>query len=355
MSLPTANPIHGGDVLSASQRFGIAPEDWLDLSTGINPDSYPIPGIPEKYFHHLPAANNNALIIAAKKYYQVDELLLAAGSQPLIEALPAIRQPCRVAIPDVGYQEHSYHWQRYGHRVIHYSGFDTDSLNQLITNGDVDCAVVINPNNPTGITQSLECLKQWQQILNEKGGWLIVDEAFIDVYPEKSFAPYSELPGVVVLRSVGKFFGLAGIRIGFALAEKGLLEHLSARMVLWSVSGVSQYIAACALADQAWQQKARQRLFDNSQWFQVLLQSLFPRQKIYHTAFFVSVMVDKVSGESIARTLAEGGLLIRQWPMPDGENTLLRFGFLSAKENKDRLVNLLKKAVNAEYDLLVSP
>ncbi|ARN74784.1 threonine-phosphate decarboxylase [Oceanicoccus sagamiensis] len=363
MSDAKTNPAHGGDIQSASQRFGIVPEQWLDCSTGINPDAYPIPDIPEKYFYQLPTHPLEILISAAKKYYQVGHLLLAAGSQPLIEAIPAMRQPCRVAIPDVGYQEHIYHWQRCGHQVIQYSGFDTQTLNRLIIEGDVDCAVVINPNNPTGKVQSIASLKKWQKKLSVKGGWLIIDEAFIDTFNDafqneeanKSFAPYSELPGVVVLRSVGKFFGLAGIRIGFALAEKTFLEQLSARMVLWSVSGVSQYVAACALADRSWQQLARLRLLNHSQWMLSLLDSVFPQQKIYSTALFVSVKVDKTMAAAIAEALAKGGILIRQWPLPDGENTLLRFGLLSAKDDRDRLAILLRQAVNAEYDLLVSP
>lgn len=345
-------PKHGGDIVAASHEYGIALDRWLDLSTGINPDSYPVPEIPQRYFHHLPACHDQTLLKAARAYYQVENLLAAAGSQAFIEALPTLREPCRVAIPDIGYQEHRWHWQRCGHQVELYSGFDLESLDKKIRQDEVDCAVVINPNNPTTEQATVEQLEQWRSLLNARNGWLIIDEAFIDTQLDQSFSPYSARPGVIVLRSIGKFFGLAGIRMGFALADQAFLATLSSRLMLWSVSGVSQFVAAQALLDTVWQQQARQHLVANSEWLVSALRMFFPAQTILKNDFFVSVILDKILADTIANHFAQGGVLIRQWPLPCDEKTLLRFGLLSGSEPKQRCLKLLR-TIDAQYGLPV--
>ncbi len=350
----TQPPKHGGDLTAASRQYSIPLEQWLDLSTGINPDSYPVTDIPQQYFHQLPEVGYQPLIEAAKAYYQVDDLLVGAGSQAFIEALPLLRQPCRVAIPDVGYQEHSWHWQQVGHQVVSYSGLDLNTLDQAIRQGDIDCAVVINPNNPTTQQVTVEQLEYWRTLLSARGGWLIIDEAFIDTQPANSFAASSHLPGVIVLRSMGKFFGLAGIRIGFALADKVLLDLLSARLLLWSVSGVSQYVATKALRDKIWQDQARENLRANSQWMQSTLQSYFPSQNLLSNDFFISVMLEKKDLKRVAGQLAQQGIWVRQWPFTKGEKGLLRVGLISDQDEKERFKRALE-AINEECDLPVSP
>lgn len=339
---------HGGDLQRASLRYGIDREDWLDLSTGINPEGYPIPEIPEQYFYRLPSLPNEHLLSAAQAYYGAENVLLGAGSQPFIELLPALRAPCRVAIPDVGYQEHAWHWQRCGHHVVWYSGINPGQLDESIRRGEVDCAIVINPNNPTTSLVSLELLHRWRECLAQRGGWLVLDEAFADVVidpvpGEGSYAKYSSLPGVVVLRSLGKFFGLAGIRIGFALAGTDILNALSAGTGLWSVSAVSQYVAARALADCDWQNKAKQNIKINSDWMYSVLHSHLEAEAIFKSPLFISVLMSHEKSERIHNELAGKGILSRLWPIPASKEALLRFGLISGKTPGDR--NRLTKAM----------
>ena len=347
--LPHAGPAHGGNLRRASVEFGIDLDQWLDLSTGINPDGYPIPPIPEECFYRLPGQHEAQLLSFAREFYGAPNLLMGAGSQPFIERLPTLREPCRVAIPDVGYQEHAWHWQRCGHEVVWYSGFSPAELDERIQAGDVECAVVINPNNPTASVVSLELLLEWRERLAQRQGLLIVDEAFAEMLPGSgeegsSMAPYSSLPGVCVLRSVGKFFGLAGIRVGFTLASNELLMKLSSGSGLWSVSAVSQYLASQALSDQAWQAQARQRLLANSEWMDSTLRVRFRGQPIFTTPLFASVLLNREEARAVYYALASEGVLTRLWCLPGRGEALIRFGMISAHNSsaRARLVEVLK-------------
>src|SRR5690606_32701627 len=113
-----------------------------------------------------------------------------------------------------------------------------------------DVLLVVNPNNPSGRLIERERLLDWHARLAERGGWLLVDEAFMDCTPEHSLAVDSQKPGLIVLRSFGKFFGLAGLRLGFALAEPALLERLAEQLGPWAVSGPARAVATALLADE---------------------------------------------------------------------------------------------------------
>jgi len=341
---------HGGDIDSASREFGIPVEDWLDLSTGINPDGYPLPSVPESCYRQLPNEYTEGLLEAAQNYYGAKHVVAAAGSQRLIQCIPAMREPCRVALPDVGYQEHAYHWQQQGHEVIFYSGFSIEQLDQWITDGKVDCVVVINPNNPTALSVPVEYLGRWQKALALRAGWLIVDEAFADVEQKNSFAPFSHLPGVCVLRSIGKFFGLAGLRLGFALCDELFAERLQLVLGAWAVNGPAQYIARKALLDLAWQNHTRQLLLHNSQWMVQQWQQAFSDGLLgqFTNPLFVSCCFSFPMAQKIFYNMARQGVLLRFWPLPDKARALLRSGLIAGDNeiSRERFVQALGIAVN---------
>jgi len=243
---------HGGRLAEAMARHGHAREDWLDLSTGINPQSYPAPMLAQEVWHRLPEASP-ALLDAARGYYRVAQLLSVAGSQAAIQALPRLRSASRVLIGAPAYAEHSDRWRRAGHDV---SELPYAELEHALDSCDV--MVVCNPNNPTGAMISPEVLRTWAARLAERGGWLVVDEAFADAELQHSVA--ANLPGLIILRSLGKFFGLAGLRLGFVIAEPNLLDALADEIGPWSVSEAAQVIGAAALRDTAWQQAMRASL-----------------------------------------------------------------------------------------------
>lgn len=321
---------HGGDLYSASREFGIPVEDWLDLSTGINPDGYPLPSVPESCYRQLPNEYTEGLLEAAQTYYGAKHVVAAAGSQRLIQCIPAMREPCRVALPDVGYQEHAYHWQQQGHEVFFYSGFSIEQLDQWVADGKVDCVVVINPNNPTTLSVPFEYSSRWQQLLSLRGGWLIVDEAFADTEQKNSFSPFSHLPGVCVLRSIGKFFGLAGLRLGFALCDEFFAERLRLVLGAWAVNGPAQFIATAALSDRSWQYDMRKTLSQNSQWMaEQWGQHCTPLiEQQWKTSLFISNQFSEEQGNTLFYKMAQQGVLLRLWPLPNSDKVLLRSGLM---------------------------
>jgi cobalamin biosynthesis protein CobC len=247
---------HGGNLRAAQQRFGGT--DWIDLSTGINPHGYPAPAPAPDAWWRLPEPDP-ALVRAACDYYGAPQLLPVAGTQAAIQALPRLRAemtgPARVTVAAPSYAEHAHHWGRHGHamRQVAY-----DVLDGCVAGSDV--VVVVNPNNPTGATVAPARLLDWAAQLAARGGWLVVDEAFGDTARALSVAGHAGRPGLIVLRSVGKFFGLAGLRLGFVGAATTLLAALDDLLGPWAVSGPAQEIALAALRDRDWQQATQTRL-----------------------------------------------------------------------------------------------
>lgn len=242
---------HGGNLRDAA-RFKRS--DWIDLSTGLNPHGYPAPQLATDAWHRLPEMDPG-LLRAATDFYGAPQMLAVAGSQAAIQALPRLRQPSRVVVAAPSYAEHAHHWSMHGHtlREVPY-----DELEAALPGCDV--MVLCNPNNPTGATVAPERLRDWASLLAARGGWLVVDEAFADVMPDISVAQWSSMPGLIVLRSIGKFFGLAGARVGFVAAHGELLERLADTLGPWAVSGPAQQITRAALDDKAWQRETSTRL-----------------------------------------------------------------------------------------------
>lgn len=247
--------IHGGDLDRARAAFPGAPEPWVDLSTGINPWPYPLPAIPADAWARLPARSAEAgLRAAAAGCYGApssDMVAAASGSQALIQLLPRLRPAGTVAVLAPTYAEHAAAWGAAGHRV---------SPAERVDGLDADVIVIVNPNNPDGRIVPVERLLDLAERQAARGGWLVVDEAFADVTPAASVAPHAGRAGLLVLRSFGKFFGLAGLRLGILLAEPALAGAVRAAIGPWAVSGPGLAVATAALSDSAWIAATRARL-----------------------------------------------------------------------------------------------
>jgi cobalamin biosynthetic protein CobC len=250
---------HGGDLENAIQHYGGAAHEWLDLSTGISPWNYPTPKIEPSTWRTLPSPDKQ-LIAAASAYYQcrVSDIAVTPGSQLAIRLIPQLiqeKQP--VAIPLIGYQEHANSWQLANHKVIRYRNFN--ELDDLVSNNLVSNVVVINPNNPTAERLSATDLEKISSILS---GLLIVDEAFsdLDIDQPSGRARLHPDGNVIVLKSIGKFFGLAGARIGFAIGTHPIVNQLQTLLSPWSVAGPSMEIATLALNDRQWQRSQIMRI-----------------------------------------------------------------------------------------------
>lgn len=324
---------HGGRVRVAAKRHGIPPEEWLDLSTGINPNGWHVESLPAHVWSRLPE-DDDELIEAAHSYYGTPSLWPAAGSQAAIQALPRLRSPCRVGVIAPGYNEHAHAWGQAGHAV---AALAPDTLKENL--GALDVLVLAHPNNPTGTRFCAETLLEWHAHLAARGGWLMVDEAYIDATPQHSLARFCPKPGLIVLRSLGKFFGLAGARVGFVLAEVNVLQRLHAVLGPWSVATPSRWIAAHALADSGWQERMRPGLHRDAERLGRLLarHRLKPRGGC---ALFQWVAIPDAS--VIHEKLASGGILTRFIPHPPS----LRFG-LPGNESEWLRLDLALHAVSA--------
>ena len=256
---------HGGRLRRAAETYGIPLGDWLDLSTGINPQGYPVPPVPADAWLRLPE-DDDGLEAAAADYYGSADLLPVAGSQPAIQLLPAVLRGERVSLLAPGYAEHAHAWRE--RRPV---AVGADELDAAVAHSDI--VVLVQPNNPTGVHFGRERLLEWHTRLARRGGWLVVDEAFIDTTPAQSLVPLAGADGLVVLRSVGKFFGLAGARVGFVFAPGSVRAALAERLGPWTLAGPARWAARHALADRAWQTQARAALLTAGERLQALLET----------------------------------------------------------------------------------
>jgi cobalamin biosynthetic protein CobC len=249
---------HGGDLTEAMARHGGALASWLDLSTGINPWPWPIPqSLPESAWQRLPSrAETDALLAAARKTYGVPDgagIAAAAGTQALIQLLPYLAAPGPVAIVGPTYSEHAQAWRYAGHPVIAIDDLAACPENAVH-------AVVVNPNNPDGRVTDRAALTRIATQLKGRGGWLVVDEAFADIDPAVSAVALCPDWPVVILRSFGKFYGLAGLRLGFAIGAPDLIARIAGALGPWPCSGPALLIGAAALDDQPWAEQTRAAL-----------------------------------------------------------------------------------------------
>ncbi len=318
---------HGGRLGAASRDYGIAPEDWLDLSTGINPHGYPAPPVSARAWQRLPE-DDDGLEAAAADYYGTTELLPVAGSQAAIQALPVLIPGERVTVLAPTYAEHPHAW-----RARHVTACPAAALEASIDATDV--LVLASPNNPCGTRFRRERLLDWQRRLAARGGTLVVDEAFVDAAPAESLATEAGRPGLVVLRSLGKFFGLAGARVGFVLAPAALRARLAEQLGPWPISGPAREIARMALADRAWQATTRAQLAGEGARLAALL-AASGLGTSSGTALFQRLQHPDAA--ALHEHLARGGILVRHFAEPAS----LRFGLPPDEAGWSRLARALE-------------
>ncbi len=319
---------HGGNLRRAAQRYGIALEQWLDVSTGVNPMSWCGIDVPRSAWTRLPE-DDDGLLEAAQRYFGVPHVLPVAGSQAAIMHLPRLRAPGTVGVLVPSYAEHALRWREAGHVVAPLGLADCPSAIDSL-----DVLVLVNPNNPTGERMTRDQLLEWHARLAAHGGWLIVDEAFADADPSDSIVACTAREGLIALRSVGKFFGLAGARVGFVLAAQEFLDALGERLGPWTIAGPARFVAQHALADQPWQIAMRARLDAQC----ARLSSLLRRCGLAPAGgCSLFQWVPTTAAAAIHETLARTGILTRLFDAPSG----VRFGLLGHDAEWERLEHAL--------------
>lgn len=323
---------HGGRLQEAVRRYGIPREQWVDLSTGINPQPYTPPALPVTAWQRLPE-DNDGLETAAAAYYGNAALLPLAGSQAAIQALPRLfaqtLSPSDIACVGPLYNEHPAAWQAAGHRVRICS-----TLAMALEAGRI--VVLCNPNNPDGRLLDRDTLLDAAAHLAAKDGFLIVDEAFIDPHPHFSISAEAGTrhANLIVLRSLGKYFGLAGARVGFLFATNEIRHAIAEMLGPWAVSHPARVVATAALSDRPWQDAARIALLAANERLATLLAALGPNSG--PTLFRY---LPYVRAAELHDFLAARGILTRLFSNP----AALRFGLPATEAEWSRLDIALKE------------
>ncbi|HMO07794.1 MAG TPA: threonine-phosphate decarboxylase CobD [Paracoccaceae bacterium] len=241
---------HGGNLDEAMARFGAG--DWIDLSTGINRRPWPVPALSEGAWRNLPTKASQAGLLAqaAASWGAAAAATGVAlgGAQAAIQLAPRLRPSGRAAVLGPTYNEHA--------ACLTAEGWQVSTVTDLAGMVGADLAIIVNPNNPDGRHFTPETLLA----LVGRVGLLVVDESFGDVTPDLSLLPHAGRPGLLVLRSFGKFYGLAGVRLGFAFGTEADIAALSRMSGPWPVSGPAIEIGTLALADTAWAKAMRTQL-----------------------------------------------------------------------------------------------
>ncbi|KQQ80625.1 threonine-phosphate decarboxylase CobD [Aureimonas sp. Leaf324] len=327
--------VHGGALQAALDQFGGRREDWLDLSTGINPLPATLPPLPSELFTRLPEADlERDACGAARHHYGATAtagLVAAPGSQALISLLPHLLPDGPAAILRPAYGEHARTFAAAGRRILAVASVEE-------VPDDVVVAIFVNPNNPDGRRFERRTLLALGDRLAARGGWLVVDEAFMDADPRESVADEAGRPGLVVLRSFGKFFGLAGLRLGFALTTPALAASLAARLGPWAVSGPALFAGAKLMADRDGIDRLR---------CEIARRATETRRAIADAGFTpqgdagLFALVETPRAGAVFDALARRRILVRPFADPPD---WLRFGLTHHADEAARLARALREA-----------
>jgi cobalamin biosynthetic protein CobC len=332
---------HGGALDLAIARHGGAPGDWLDLSTGINPWAWPWPArrpaVPAQCLARLPlAADLGRLIAAARIAYRVPDrfgIVAAPGAQALIDALARFL-PGKTASVLAGengtYSEYARRSAASGRRVRTAASVDDLAVRERLV-------WVCRPNNPDGVSLPPETLIALCG--RQANGFVVIDESFADA--GGGLAPARLPANAVLLRSFGKFYGLAGLRLGFAILARPLDAALADAIGPWAVSGPAIEIGAAALADRKWRGDMRARLRARSDAL---------ARRIARSGLKVAgcnplfVLARHPRAADLALALADRHILVRSF---SDRPQLLRFGLPPSEAAQSRLARALRDAQRA--------
>lgn len=231
---------HGGRIDAAVARFGGTRAGWIDLSTGINPCPYPVGDLPAAAWTDLPDEGAvTRFLTAARRHWAVPDqaaLLAVPGLSSAIAQIPWLAPAARVRITQPTYNEHAAGFRNAGWKVTE--------------DGPAEARVMVHPNNPDG---------RWFAP-DDRAALTIIDESFCDTAPARSMIARAAEPGTLILKSFGKFWGLAGLRLGAVAGDPALIAALADRLGPWPVSGPALEIGARALADTPWSHATNDRL-----------------------------------------------------------------------------------------------
>lgn len=310
---------HGGGLDAAIARFGGTRGDWIDLSTGINPTPYPLPDIPARFWQALPDSGDQAALkSAARSFWDIPDgadIAAASGVSALIAALPRLAPAATVGIAHPTYNEHAASFAAFGW-AVQTTAADTN--------------VYVHPNNPDGRLWPRDTIRANHTTLT------VIDESFCDTTPEHSHIHLAAKPGFVVLKGLGKFWGLAGLRLGFAAAHPDTIAQLEQMLGPWAISGPAQHIGQAALSDTAWADATRTRLTADAHRLDQLMTTAGAASPCGTTLFRTYHVAN---AQAWFEKLANSHILSRIFPYSD---TMIRLGLPASEPQWTRLTQALE-------------
>ena len=307
---------HGGKIDSAVASYGGKKTEWLDLSTGINPISYPLSKFKKNVWEALPDDETfRNVLSAAKLFWDVptsSSILCSSGASALIALIPFLYAYRTVTIEGPTYSEHEASFRNAGFSLIPKDG---------------DVQIVVNPNNPDGR------LHLKNKVIKNHRKLTIIDESFCDPTQENSLAILTKKPGFIVLKSFGKFWGLGGVRLGFAVGTKETLDPIKKALGPWQVSGPALAIGTQALNDLDWAAETRLKLIDLSARLDKLMKN---HQLIGGTNLFRLYSVSDAT--AFAQYLASAKILTRTF---NYNRNWIRFGLPKKESDWKRIQKVL--------------
>lgn len=331
-------PIHGGDPAMAKGAS-------LNLATGINPWPWPMPDIPDHCYTELPY-EQSGLREQAARYYKVkpENIVISAGSQPLIQLLPTLFSASRVLLPRVAYEEHAFRWSRAGHSLRYFSDYSEEGVLAQIAEEGIDHIVLVSPNNPDATVVTKPVLRCWLNALPAHG-CMILDQAYADALTESDASGLIEQGRLLILRSVGKFWGLPGLRLGAMLADREWTARISLELGPWPICGVAQYVGERLFADSDWQAQTRRKLALAAERQSALLEGLLRGRykSVHRQVLFTTFRMELAQALALQRAAFDAGVHTRVYHC--ASEGYMRWGLAADERELRRRLALLAKSL----------
>lgn len=353
MQLP-GNYAHGGDVHAPSPTGS-----WLDFSANINPLGL-APAVKQAVLEHLdgvvhyPDPHMRDLKKALAQHYEVpeDNLIAGNGVSELLYLFFQVVRPHRVLIPVPSFSDYE-RAARAAHCVVQHfglrpeQGFKPDCRQLQQVAGITDCLILGNPNNPTGTLLTQNELLPVLETLQAGRSWLLVDESFLDFCEQRADATLRQLvqayPYLVVLQSLTKFYAIPGLRLGFAVASRELVQRLEGAKDDWNVNSLAQAAGVAAVAQKAYAEASRRLVHEEAVWLTERLSGLRGMQVLPGVANFLllDLRAAALTSTELTARLRARGVLVRDCAnYPGLDNHYVRIAVRTHAENEQLIKHL---------------
>jgi len=320
---------HGGNIQEICSRYGLEPGGLLDFSANINPLGYP-PGLSKTLREglssilHYPDINCTRLrrAICQKTRHKEEEVLIGNGSTELMYLIPRAFRPQKGLVFEPTYSEYGRALRLAGANVEKLvstgdTSFrpDLGSASGKLTSGQSQMVFLCNPNNPTGNLIKKEEILALAEGLPQS--LIVVDEAFMDFVDEPH--KYTVLPeagrvkNLIVLRSMTKFFGYPGLRLGYMVAHREVISQAEGHKEPWTVNALAQLAGEAALKDEDFIFRSREYMASEKSFLYRELSRLGGIKPIPPTVNFITskITLEGLTSAGLKEMLIRKGLLIR--------------------------------------------